>query len=116
MAIEIRAEKVLALDKSGPCYLVREVRCLGRDKLPKEYKDSLPWCCLTYYDGQQCIEFDVSGPGYHKGRLTVGKTYDQEDFEKVLEIIRRCGQRLRKINEKRKELTIESQGEVTFLI
>jgi hypothetical protein len=87
--IRIKVAKVLP-----QCYKVLTVEALDQKGLPREYLMAAPYCYLDLAVNSLVI---WDGSGYWS--LILGDTYTVQDFHKLLDIVRACAARLRKIND-----------------
>lgn len=122
--IKIKAKKEIF--NKQPAYRILEVRALRKPQLPVEYLQKPPHCYLdATWDNKLFIGIKPTislfkiicdihqkyDPLYKKiGFFGIeeifvfeGAVYHKEEFEKILEIINICGERLKKINDKKKK-------------
>ena len=74
---------------------ILEIKALTPERLPKKYIGGCP-CCFKDVDGDLAI-FNTCIDYFD---FVVGELNTEEDFQKWLVIVRRCGERLAKINRK----------------
>ena len=110
MAIEIYAEKVV---ERG----VRKLKVMGFDaldysQLPEEYTAGYP---NAYKQSRALLVIFADKNDKNEG-FCVGAQYSEAEFNKGIELLRKCGQRLHEINLKIKEETKDWEGQVVVVI
>jgi len=116
MSIKIKTKKVVL----GTGEFGREIiscKALRARNLPSEYLDGDVKCYCYQEHPNSGLFFFKKNPDYYGGSyLLPGNIYSEEDFNKILEIIREAGDRLHEINAKHKAMKEVWNGEETFII
>jgi len=95
MAIVIKTMKVVGKD-GVPSRKILGVEALGRkDGLPKKYLCGAPRVLYSTFRRERLVIVPEKGDAWS---LPVGGVVDEETFQKSLDVIRRAGDRLHKIN------------------
>jgi hypothetical protein len=103
MAIEIVTHRFETED--GTVFRVMKIKAKDRDSLPKEYLFEGP--CIWYSIGASGSKSLLMSNGYRAGgRVTnnlpilfVGGMYKKTDFNSRLDFIRKCGNRLKNVQQ-----------------
>jgi hypothetical protein len=119
----LRTKKVVY--RGEKVYEILDFSCynLEDDALPHKYFEEYPYCFEI--DGQFVIvtndkEFVSESPNYNGKEnsfiFEVGDYIQQENFEKLLKILRVCGEKLHNINQEIKVMRLEWKGKKDFEI
>ena len=103
--IVIKTKKVIGKTTKIEAYSIMDIKMLSYESLPKEYFRNFPYCL---FDGST-IKITDNITGYtiiRKGEVITKKT-----FHAYLKLIKQCGNRLQKVNQK-----LKWSGEETFKI
>ncbi len=113
MSITIKTEKVIDA-KLGISRKILEICALREEELPKEYFGS-DYCYLT--ENRTDAYLHISSAENGSLRLVLLAAYTEPEFQKRMEIIRRCANRLHEIKEKFRQAVKNGwAGEETFVI
>ena len=107
MCIDIQFEKVVK--NSEPCVKITKAKALPKRRLPNEYLNGYP-CCVGSNQSGDRIEVwykDLVGDR-HALQLVKGEIVSEKYFLRAFNRIKKCGKRLKRINDKnRKRLAKE---------
>jgi len=92
------------------CIKVEEIEALERNDLPKVYLKGVPRC---FKNMQGIVIIDENGRTIC---FNIGDTLTKSEIDRICETLRKCGQRLRKINCGIKTLEEEWNGKVKIEI
>ena len=113
MAITLIVEKTVNGDvKKG--YLVKDFNLLPYEKLPNMYLKIFPHCYPGTLWGDSFI--DIYETPENCIRITKGDFITPEKLEKVVRLLRVCGENLKKVNQKIKEAKEKWNGVETYTI
>ena len=111
--IKIRTEKIVGIN--GELYRkFKQFSMLPQSRLPRKYLAGSKNVCMGGPDSIYIQGFTACGWKSHV--YEVGDRISEERFQELLVHIRRCGNRLMKINRKLAKLRKEWSGEETFVI
>ena len=105
MSIKIKVRKFITADKKFVKIL--SINMLTKEKLPAEYLGKGE--SVAYYTKiKNFIQYNnTDQPLYYPPFLIEGSVYSKKNFNEKLQVIKRCGERLSKINwEKEETITI----------
>ena len=111
--IKIEVEKVLSL--RGKEYKIVSVEVIEYKDLPKEYLEGYPKAFKNYYGGIPTLQV-FSTREDRELYVEQGETISQEKFHKIIEILKKCGERLHRINEERRKISATWRGFETYVI
>jgi hypothetical protein len=118
MSIKIKTEKIMVKGKER--VRVLEVEALPKKDLPYQYLSQAPNCYGSdwLYSTRIIYQDGVNTPNeeYYIELLKRGYDYDPEEFNRRLAFIRKCGDRLKRINREIKARAEKWHGEETFII
>ncbi len=104
--IVIKTEKIV--DQGRQMYKVIRIKALNYNQLPSIYFTKGPYCYKR--DNELCI-FNKVAMG-----VVEGCQYSKTDMDDFIEIVKKCGDRLMKINQELKEANKDWHGEEIFTI
>lgn len=107
MAIKIHTKKIKTID--GPRYRVVEIEALPTTRLPRAYVGSAPWCRSQDKTLYVC---SIESSYY----VHVGHSFSKEQFEKIINDLRKCGENLRRVNQEIAAKNEGWEGEETFVV
>ena len=112
--IEITTEKVIV--RGVPHRRIKNVVALEREQLPTNYLEN-GWRCYMVRDSPWPY-LRIMMPSYETAceHLTIGNVYKEEWFQKLLQMVKQCGDRLHEINKEIAELKKTWVGDEAFLI
>lgn len=113
MPIEIKTEKVVKGNRESR--LVKGVKALGRSRLPDHYLMTYPHCFM----GNNAIivkHTPVLPTNPATAIIKAGEVYSEDEFQRILDLVKRCGNRLMEINKELARLEAEWNGKETFEI
>ena len=94
--IVVKYKKVMK--KGVKKVLITEVKALTKEELPERYLDGAPRVWLEQDSYGYFHLRGVNENGYPVW-LSEGSMYDPDDFQKTIEFLVKCGERLKEINE-----------------
>lgn len=106
MSIKIETERIVT-DKNEYAYRVKKIYALGKKELPEAY--------LNQEYSMYKLNPYLIGGGY-SFLLEEGRTYNIRDFNKRIDVITKCGEELRRVNNEIKEKKKNWHGTETFVI
>jgi len=109
MSIKIRTEKIVEKGIAKRKILAIE-GVIPYDELPTEYLQASPYAFLQQYTDRQILIMGVVGCA------DISDTMEEVEFQKSLNGLKVCGERLHEINQKIKALKETWNGEETFII
>jgi hypothetical protein len=112
--LSIKAKRVVS--RGVKCYQVTELSSYGEEELPIVYFEQYPYC--IYSEDMLEIVTNDKHPVFEGGGCTlrVGEVVPEYYFDKILEVVRVCGNKLHNINELIRLNTQEWKGEEEFTI
>lgn len=99
MSMKIKVEKVF--HRGEPRVKILEIKGLCYENLPKEYVDFPP--NTRFYTAGQPYVFVEMGPG-RNSKYCVGDLLQPQEFETLMNNLAICGNRLKEINDKVREM------------
>jgi len=124
-AIELGIKTKRVVYRGEKCYKILEYSCydLEDDRLPLSYFEEFPFCFIGY-DGEFVVatndkSLTDKSPNEHDKNnyiFEVGDYISKDDFEKLMEAIKYCGEKLHNLNVKIKEMRAEWKGNEDFKI
>lgn len=111
--IKIETEKVVV--RGVQRRRIKKIEALSEQELPLEYVQGLPFVRFGN-DGQSLLMRDLMGAGNNTMWMNLNELWDEEVFQKWLEVIKASGQRLKEINKKLEERNRDWKGVETFII
>jgi len=109
MSIKLYCKKVIT-GSLEYAYKVEKVEALGLIEVPKAYLREKPYC---YSRAGGLVINEKDSDFYH---LYDGQILDIQEMSIVLSTIEKCGDRLREINQKRKDMAKEWSGNIEIRI
>jgi len=109
MSIKIKTEKVVEKGIAKRKILAIE-GVIPRDELPTEYLQAYPYAYLQQYADRQILLIGVVRCA------DIKDTMEEVEFQKSLNGLKTCGERLHGLNQKIKALKETWNGEETFII
>jgi hypothetical protein len=119
--IKIRATQVV--EKGTKQYRIDKIEALSYSDLPSEYREGRPCCWLEHGDipcllildtlTKNALTYQVDD---HARDVAVGSMISEKSMEHFLGIIRKCGERLRRINIRVRELEKSWNKEIEWRI
>jgi hypothetical protein len=118
-AIELMVKAKKVVYRGEKCYKILDFTCYENTdtRLPDEYYKKYPFCFKEddeFVIGTNDDSFGCTWDGYFS--FKVGDYIPKDRFEKVLEIIKVCGEKLHNLNVKIKEMKKEWKGTEEFKI
>lgn len=99
--IEIVAKKVMR--RGEPKVLVKGVKALKRVDLPVQYLDKPPYLYMTANRKLVTMALMLVDEDYNTHWISKGSLYSPEEFQELVSLAARCGERLHRINQEIKE-------------
>jgi hypothetical protein len=125
-AVELGIKTKKVVYRGEKCYKILSYGCyeLEDDRLPHRYFENFPFCFVGCDDEFVVVTNDKSIAGKSDSLyseddnyiIEVGGLVPKEEFEKLVKIVRVCGEKLHTINQEIKEMKKEWQGEEEFKI
>jgi len=100
-------------------YKVIAFEALWEEDLPKEYTDNEP---CVYKSGSELVgrTYYKKEENYHCSYspyvFCTGARYKEDDFNRRLDFVKKCGERLRKINKRLAKENAEWNGKIVHII
>lgn len=111
--IEIVAKKVMR--RGEPKVLVKGVKALKDVDLPIQYLDKPPHLYMTTYK-LVFTALMLTDEDYNTHWISEGSLYSPEEFQELVSLAARCGERLHRINQEIKEKAREWGAGQTIMI
>jgi hypothetical protein len=118
MSITIKTRKIMV--NGAERVQVLEIEALPKKDLPHQYLSQSPNCYGSdwLYSTRMIYQDGVNTPSedYYIELLKRGCHYDPQEFARRIEFVRKCGNRLRRINREIKARAEKWHGEETIVI
>lgn len=111
MSIKIKTVEVSDGDKSYR--IIEGIQALAGHELPKEYTVGDGLCCFLVSKDVKTPYLLIHRSPWSYRWVYLGSEIDEDEFQKLLEEIHKCGERLADINKRRKEQQVKHE---TFVI
>jgi len=111
MSIKIKTEKII--DRGVQYYKIKSITALDFKSLPQEYTDNRPYAYYSERDKSLYIGPSESSRTHY---IQIGQQLHETTLNEKLDILKACGERLRKINKKLAKENKNWNGKETFII
>jgi len=108
--LSIKVKKIVF--RGDRYYKVDNISCFSHEELPLKYFECFPYCAMCC-SGLSVVSSNNVKDNYY---ITVGDIIEQEEFEKMMKVVKYCGEKLHNINQEIKEIKKTWQGDEVFKI
>jgi len=112
-AIGLKIDTKKIVYRGQKFYEVKGYSCYESERLPVKYFEQFPYCFNADDNFLAVVSSNNDDDCYE---VRVGDLIPQEDFERMLKIVRHCGEKLHKINMEIKEIKKGWNGQESFEI
>jgi hypothetical protein len=103
--LKLKVKKVI--DRGEKYYKLLSFECYKEYELPHKYFDKYPYC----YMEDNLVFVNISNKEDDNYAFKLGDFVDEATFDKLIKVLRVCGEKLHNLNQEIKQLKVEWKGE-----